>query len=350
MLLLLPLEVLGDIIFFFFAFGSKTKIEPKKILIIKVDQLGDVLFSTLLLPKIKEKYPEAKIDYLINPKSEAVLKNNPHINQVYFWQSLFLSAVPGRRGRLSLSSTSNMSVFKELQENKYDVVINARAYFPSSNWRWHFLGAKALVAFDFSSQSFLADRLVHYDLAANEEENYLRLLEPLGIESKIEARPEFFNLSDGQIEPDLAVFSPLSFDPEKSWPLAYWPKLLQLLEAKGYRIILSGLKEHASQLEEIKKEAGSLKSEIMIKDIPSLAGAIKRAALFVGIESFPAHLAIALKKKSFCLVNTKLFYVKGLSSQALIDGRSMLPQIEGVIIKDLSAKPEALVELIPKIN
>ena len=74
------IDVMGDL--FFFNKKIVKSFYPKKILIVKIDQFGDVLFSTFLLPIIKEKYKGVEIDYLINEKTELILKNNPNIRKL----------------------------------------------------------------------------------------------------------------------------------------------------------------------------------------------------------------------------------------------------------------------------
>ncbi|MCK9245053.1 MAG: glycosyltransferase family 9 protein [Candidatus Marinimicrobia bacterium] len=338
-IILLPIEILGDMIFSYKRFFSFNISDPKKILIIKIDQMGDVLFSTMLLPLIKEKYPQSDIDYVINKKAEQILINNPHINNIYYWQSFILNNVPGRGKFSFISWKNNLSTWRILKKQKYDIIINARSFIPSSNLSWKFLNPKKLIAFDIGQQSFLADNIVSYNLYTEEWQNYLNLLKPLGI-NKVEGEPrsEFYNLSDCNIESEnLAIISPISFNSERSWSLEKWIKAVKILIKKNYLVILIGTREQKECLEKIKDDTNSL---IFIDSIPKLADLIKKADLFLGVESFPAHLALTFKIKLFSVVNTKLFYVSGKSKHKIIDGRSMLSQFSNVKIIDLNENPE----------
>jgi len=338
-IILLPIEILGDMIFSYKRFFSFNISDPKKILIIKIDQMGDVLFSTMLLPLIKEKYPQSDIDYVINKKAEQILINNPHINNIYYWQSFILNNVPGRGKFSFISWKNNLSTWRMLKQQKYDIIINARSFIPSGNLSWKFLNPKKLIAFDIGQQSFLADNIVSYNLYTEEWQNYLNLLKPLGI-NKIEGEPrsEFYNISDCNIESEnLAIISPISFNSERSWSLEKWIKAVKILIKKNYLVILIGTREQKECLEKIKDDTNSL---IFIDSIPKLADLIKKADLFLGVESFPAHLALTFKIKLFSVVNTKLFYVSGKSKHKIIDGRSMLSQFSNVKIIDLNENPE----------
>lgn len=338
-IILLPIEILGDIIFSYKRFFNFNISNPKKILIVKIDQMGDVLFSTMLLPLIKEKYPQSEVDYLINKKVGQILIANPYINNIYHWQSLILNNVPGRGKFSFISWKNNLLTWKTLKRQKYDVVINARAFIPSGNLSWRFLNPKKLISFDISQQSFLADNIVPYNLYDEEWQNYLNLLKPLGID-KVggEPRSEFYNLSDCNIGfESLAIISPISFNSERSWSLEKWIRAVQILVQKDYQVVLIGTKEQREYLEKLKGDTNGL---IFIDSIPKLADLIKKADLFLGVESFPAHLALTFKTKLFPVVNTKLFYVSGKSKHKIIDGRSMLSQFSDVKIIDLNENPE----------
>jgi heptosyltransferase-2 len=74
-----------------------------KILIIKLDAIGDVLRTTCILPGLKEKYPNAHITWLTLEESLSLFTNNPYVDVV-----------------LSCSYDS----FIQLQVEMYDLVIN----------------------------------------------------------------------------------------------------------------------------------------------------------------------------------------------------------------------------------
>jgi lipopolysaccharide heptosyltransferase II len=63
----------------------KYKKFPKKvrrILVVELLRIGDVLVATPTIRALKEKFKEAKIDILVMPDMQGVLKTNPHLNQI----------------------------------------------------------------------------------------------------------------------------------------------------------------------------------------------------------------------------------------------------------------------------
>src|SRR3989338_5660707 len=57
--------------------------EAMDILVIKLGAIGDVIRTTAILPGLKEKYKDCKIDWLTKKKSFDVLKNNSFINRIF---------------------------------------------------------------------------------------------------------------------------------------------------------------------------------------------------------------------------------------------------------------------------
>ncbi len=58
----------------------------KKVLIVNVNWIGDVLFSTPLVSAIKKAYSESYIAYICNLKVKDILNTNPDINEVFVFE------------------------------------------------------------------------------------------------------------------------------------------------------------------------------------------------------------------------------------------------------------------------
>ncbi len=399
LIILFPIEVLGDLVFFWKRFGRSVPSSPRKILIVKVDQFGDLLFSTFLLPIIKRHHPQSEIDFVINPKAKDVLAGNPNIGKVFFWEDPFLFFLKERRNGKEQQNDnkqqndkkrrnsddffsacrSSLRTLRLIRKEKYDIVINARAYLPSQNIFWSFTGAKFLISFDIAEASFLANHWARYDLKQDEWKNYLHLIQPFCKDAlSASFEPHFYSLDDAGLEialphlpklsqPKLAVISPASFEKEKGWNRDAWRNLLIGLHERGYLAVLTGLPSHEGFLRNLVRDlhvknlpakdmsAKKLAAESWLiatnLTIPQLASLMKKASFFIGIESFPAHLAIAFHKEVFTLLNTNIYYLKGKSKKTWIDGRSMLPVIPSVhVFSNKNTKPADILLLIKNAN
>lgn len=56
--------------------------EPKRILVIKSRNIGDVLLTSSLISTLKQRYPKAEISALVKPGTEAMLINHPDLVRV----------------------------------------------------------------------------------------------------------------------------------------------------------------------------------------------------------------------------------------------------------------------------
>ena len=57
----------------------------KRILIVEVNWLGDVLFSTPLVRAMREKFKNAYIACLAHPRTKEILEGNPRINEIIIY-------------------------------------------------------------------------------------------------------------------------------------------------------------------------------------------------------------------------------------------------------------------------
>ena len=72
------------------------------ILIVKLSAIGDVTMATPFPRGLKMLYPEARIDWLVEPLSADVLRGNPFINEVIVWERRHSMRVKGLKGAWGL--------------------------------------------------------------------------------------------------------------------------------------------------------------------------------------------------------------------------------------------------------
>src|SRR3989344_540472 len=56
-----------------------------KLLIVKLDAIGDVLRTTSILPGVADKYRPAQIDWITSEISSELLEGNPYLGRVFIW-------------------------------------------------------------------------------------------------------------------------------------------------------------------------------------------------------------------------------------------------------------------------
>ena len=58
----------------------------KKILVIRIGNIGDVLMATPLIKKLKGTFPQAELHFLTSPHAEFIVRENPYIDRVYVYK------------------------------------------------------------------------------------------------------------------------------------------------------------------------------------------------------------------------------------------------------------------------
>ena len=65
----------------------------KKVLIVKLDAMGDVLRTTAILPALHKKYPGLQVTWVTRERSRALLEGNPRVHRVLAVEGNYLEAL-----------------------------------------------------------------------------------------------------------------------------------------------------------------------------------------------------------------------------------------------------------------
>jgi methionine synthase I (cobalamin-dependent)/ADP-heptose:LPS heptosyltransferase len=275
----------------------------KKILIINLDAMGDVLMTTAQLPAIKRKYPESTIYWVTLKISAPLLSYNEFINQVFIYDAesiLILNQIEfdvvmnvdkSQRSCALLSSVkAETKLGFGLDKNGKIFPVNEGAYY---NYN---LGMDDNLKFkvnqrtgqDYLAETFELDyKKDEYTFNFYEEE--LRFIESYKKDRKISDGERIIGFNTGCS----------TLYPNKKMSIGQHIFLInKLLAKKKYKILLLGGPEDTDRNKEI---AAYFKGRII--NTPTDQG-IRRGACYESIpqlvitgDSFGMHLAIALKKQ-----------------------------------------------------
>ena len=137
-----------------------------KILIIQTAFLGDVILATSVVSELKNKFPNANIDFLLKKGNESLLANNPKLNSVFTFDK--------STGKWK----SIIRLIRQFRKEKYDLVINLHR-FASSGIIAGFSGGKKRYGFKKNPFSFLYTKKFHHTIGdgTHEVERNLSLLQ-----------------------------------------------------------------------------------------------------------------------------------------------------------------------------
>ncbi|MCM8784197.1 MAG: lipopolysaccharide heptosyltransferase II [Candidatus Omnitrophica bacterium] len=85
----------------------------KKILMISLSNIGDVILTTPVLEHLKENFPQALFDILVGPRGKEVLEKDRKISNLFFYNK-------------KSSLKEKTSLIKKLRQERYDLVVDLR--------------------------------------------------------------------------------------------------------------------------------------------------------------------------------------------------------------------------------
>ena len=295
---------------FFVRCGRKGPIDRaalNKILLIRLDHIGDVLMTTPALRALRRTYPHAEIHILVKELTAPVLSGNPHHDGLIVFNSPWTIA----EGKKAPYSEIFPLVFR-LRREGYDCVIDFRADLREALMSL-IIGAPCRVGYGARGGGFCFTREAEYDSYRHDIRKNLGLIGILGARGDGEKMDIFLSdedekeasriLAEAGFGPGLktAGIHPGAASPYKQWGEEGFARICDLLAQDGYRVILLGAGAERALLEEIKGKSGSAPALIAGLNLKVLSALIRRLDLLVCHDTAPSHIAQAVGTKSVVL-------------------------------------------------
>ena len=97
-----------------------------RILLIRLREIGDVVFTTPAIRGLRQHFPSAHISYIVEPAAAPIVASNPHLNEVI--------VSPGRRGLAGFRD--DLALAGRLRAARYDLAIDFHSGPRSSLITW----------------------------------------------------------------------------------------------------------------------------------------------------------------------------------------------------------------------
>ncbi len=260
----------------------------KRVLLIRLSALGDIVLTTVAVEALHENFPGAKIEFLVKARFAGLLEPDPRIHRL--WSFDECGRHRGIRGLLAF--------MRDIQKEPFDLVVDLQ-----DNLRSRFLcrGLRADRILRWDKETWQRRLLVAGHLGKSGltpvYQRYLEALAPLGIDIG-RYRPR---LDLGQVEPTVGLESPFvamapgAYWPAKRWPTGHFVALAEIiLQETECRVVLFGSSQDRDIGEQIKRvrpdRIANLCGEI---DLVQLARYLALAEVLVTNDTGPMHLAEA---------------------------------------------------------
>lgn len=297
--------------------------QPKKILVIRRDNIGDLVCTTPAFAALQKHYPDAEIGALVNSYNAEVLCGNPNLDRVFVYQKL------KHAGRLSgrfKALAQRLKLVIQLRRWKPDVTILAKSSYDRHGLNFaRQIGAKNIIGFvpeDLARAQGLPDiRLQTPEFTAlHEVEAVNQLLAPLGIKDALGPLQVFAEgnaiakLKQQLPEAKYRIALHISArEPERRWGnenfIALAKHLLQTQPDTQILLFWSPGKAddpyHPGDDEAAVQLIQALQNDRVVpiptQNITELVAALSLCDLFIGTDGGAMHLAASLNKKILAL-------------------------------------------------
>ncbi len=260
----------------------------KRILIIRLSSLGDILLTTPLVRTLKSKYPQLKIDFLIKPQYEDIYKFNPRLNSI-----------------INYNKDKPEETIRLLKANDYDLIVDLQnnlrsrrvanelnapvCKFGKKSWKKFLLVNFKInkLKSDFQIPIRYAQTIPDFVL----DNNGLELFIPDTLKNNLDAGKNYIGLCPG------------SRHYTKKWPAEYFIELGNKLTERGFKTILLGGKDDTDICSEINRLVPESHNLCNSDELLTTALNMRQCKVIICNDSGLMHLA--------CTVNIPVVMIMG---------------------------------------
>jgi predicted lipopolysaccharide heptosyltransferase III len=283
-------------------------LEPSSILLVRLRLIGDVVFTTPAIGALRRKFPDARIAYLVEAPAEPVVRHHPGLSDI----------IIAERPRGIARWRYDLRLARRLRAQRFDLAIDFHGG-PRSGFLTWATGAPRRIGYDLPGRRWPYTTRVPWTRSLvpprHSVLNQWALLEPLGIDPPDRGRDAVTmpidaeaqrrvdaRLATAGIAPDapLIVLHVSAGNPFRRWPAQSFAQAAATLAAadRARRIVItSGPSEEAaaeSVAHDARRLAGDAAESIVRTgefDLSELRALVDRAALYIGGDSGPMHIA-----------------------------------------------------------
>ena len=279
----------------------------KKILLIRLKSIGDVVLTLPAVHVVRENFPAAKITFLTSRENAALLEGFREVDDVIMLDRAALS----RPNPLRIAGEF-FGLLRRLRARKFDLVVDFQGYGETAWLAW-ITGAAQRWGCVYKNSRRWA-----YTIAGPRVEKmhptagYLQLLKDCGLKigpvqnqfllpsAALAAAQQFF--AEQKINPGQPVLflQPFTSSPHKDWPLENFLAVARHFRAQGGVVILGGGPSDRDRLKPA-QTAGFL----IAAGQPLLVtgGLMKLSKLIIGGDTGVVHLAVAMGNRVIMLMH-----------------------------------------------
>ena len=266
----------------------------EKILVIKLSALGDFVLALAAMKRIRQAHPKARIELLTTPPFEALAKASPYFNTVYTdgrpegfaeWIALRNRLKSANYDRVYDLQTSSHSgrIFQVLRPNPPPWSgVAFGAALPHKNPLRNKMHTLERQADQLMYAGIWPDAPTEAGTAPGPDVSWLKDEDERRVPGGVKPRPYVMFVPGGS-----------AHRPEKRWPVERYAELARILYGRGFDIVVIGGLQETPLAQKIQRQVPRARDLTGNTDFARIARLGARAALAIGNDTGPLHLAAA---------------------------------------------------------
>jgi lipopolysaccharide heptosyltransferase II len=279
-----------------------------RILLVRLRQIGDVVFTTPAVRAVREHFPDAILSYIVEPSAAPIVVHNPHLQEV-----IVAARRPGLQGLLD-----DLALGRRLRASRFDLAIDFHGGPRASLLTW-LSGAPRRIGYEVAGRSWMYTTRIARPRALRARhsvENQWDLLAALGIPPPDRTRFPVEMPADAAVaaavgerlaragvadDDRLIVIHVSAGNPFRRWPAMSFVELAVSLAAADpqRRVLVTSGPSEQNAADRVIAEARARLHDGRGGDVLScgefslaeLRALLDRAVLYIGGDSGPLHVA-----------------------------------------------------------
>jgi heptosyltransferase-1 len=278
------------------------------ILIIKLSAIGDVVHSLPLLEALRERFPLARIDWVVEEDASNILEGHPFIDELLIFPRKSWLGRFTRKGEYLSVGREAVRFLAWLKRRQYDLVIDLQGLLKSGILTFLARGKRKIALNDGreGSSLFVHERVAIPDPEMHALERYLCVARHLGVNNPKregyipihESDKKFIDSLLGTRHDcrTLIAVNPMAKWETKLWESSRFASLADLLNEKlAAEVIFTGSNADRDVIEAIQSEMKTQPLNLAgMTTLKQLAYLYQRCVVVVSTDTGPMHIAAAM--------------------------------------------------------
>ena len=290
-------------------FNKKTPGNIASILLVKLDNVENIILSTIIPKNLKSHYKGAKITFLVPTAAKNIVINNPYVDEVICYDAPWIK----KSGKSFSEFLKFFKLVREFSLHKYDIGFDLAVDFR------HIIlmslaGVRFRVGYGVAGGGFLLHHLANFSYNIDKIENNIDLLKFMGINIVSSTPKLYFSEKDNKFTQNLIKENNIYSDDFLSiintdakygsgdWQKEKFKGLIDILrEQFNSKIIVIGSKIDEMDHDHSKAPYLQIRESLSVGSMQLL---IDRASLYVGVDSFVSRVALLAETPTVLLLGS----------------------------------------------